>query len=208
MRCRLEYDGDDLKKLGQPIPPNIIIASSRELLPGELHPLYGFDITNTQVDGDAGTCDDMGVYHAATFLGYPEKRAKIYYRRCVLLYMKGELIGSLKYKGGKTMLALRDVYDRQGNLVLKMGAVYALRSGVVEGLAPLVNRGRDGWARQEVERLDVEEISEHMAFTDPRQITRAIKARTTSLLRQAIERGGIPVKFVTSNQSEVVDKQR
>lgn len=73
------------------------------------------------------------------------------YKSSVLIEVNGQLVGSLKRLGDHSMIALRNVFDSSGRLVLAMGGVYHLGQGIYDSLPSKSRNGR--WPRVNLNQL-------------------------------------------------------
>lgn len=73
---------------------------------------------------DAGTCEYMTNGHFTT-LGLSIEDSSDS-RNNILMFVKGQLIGSFKLTGDPSMIGLRNVVDKKGNLIVAIGGVYRL----------------------------------------------------------------------------------
>lgn len=140
-----EYDGDDRAQFllrvvthvpEEFIPPNIKRALDEEWLsvkkyrpirlPSVRSCLFGYEY--------AGNCQHMTNGHMEA-LGLSGKgRDAGSWRDAVIIRIGGKVVGSLKLTGDPSMIALRNVVDETGHLVLVMGGVYFLPKDLVEKL--------------------------------------------------------------------------
>ncbi|MEO0336744.1 MAG: hypothetical protein AAF202_10130, partial [Pseudomonadota bacterium] len=76
---------------------------------------------------DAGDCEDMTLGHLGTLF---DKEWDEYGERTIIS-VRGKVVGSVKFTGDQSFLALRNVVDEQGRLVLAMGGVYQISNKVL-----------------------------------------------------------------------------
>lgn len=105
----------------------------------------------------AGNCEYMSNGHMKT-LGLPHRENcgrgfndKDEYKQSVLIEVDGQLVGSLKRVGDHSMVALRNVFDSTGRLVLAMGGVYHIGQGIYDRLPHESRNGR--WPRVNLKQL-------------------------------------------------------
>lgn len=105
----------------------------------------------------AGNCEYMSNGHMKT-LGLPHREtchpgfnSKDEYKESVLIEVDGQLVGSLKRVGDHSMVALRNVFDSTGRLVLALGGVYHIGQGIYDSLPGASRNGR--WPRVNLKEL-------------------------------------------------------
>lgn len=81
---------------------------------------------------DAGNCEYMTNGHFGT-LGLTFEQSGDH-RNSILIFVGGHLIGSFKLTGDPSMIGLRNVVDKKGNLLVAIGGVYRLPVALVESL--------------------------------------------------------------------------
>ncbi len=114
----------------------------------------------TRDDLRIGACSYSEIYHQETLLDMssPWKRLRPSERlgRVALFYVQGELIGSMKMKGERSILGLATVRDSKGRHPVVPGGVYATTRGLKEiaeeNSSRAVKEGR-GWAKVEADEL-------------------------------------------------------
>lgn len=72
------------------------------------------------------------------------------FRRNVFIKVNGHVVGSLKRVGNPSMIALRNVVDEDGRLVLAMGGVYHVAKDIYDKLS-----SRNNWEQVEVDSLQI-----------------------------------------------------
>lgn len=109
-----------------------------------------------RVDGDRGHCGNMYKFHKATFLGQIKKE-QLLEGSLVLVYVKDELVGSLKMMGDRTMLGVRNVFDSKGKMVVKTGMVYQVSMDLLNYVQNERFRmeGDKKWMRFDIEELKI-----------------------------------------------------
>jgi len=72
----------------------------------------------------------------------------------ILIRVNGNLVGSLKQTGDPSMIALRNVFDNEGRLVLAIGGVYHLDQDTAENVMKKFKKSKD-WIYADLESLQV-----------------------------------------------------
>lgn len=110
---------------------------------------------------DAGNCEMMTNGHMNSLGLHLDKGCptnaigREEWKESVLIRVNGVLVGSLKLVGDPSMLALRNVMDENGHLVLAMGGVYHIEKDVYNEIA-YMQRNRNGrWRSINVSSLGV-----------------------------------------------------
>lgn len=111
---------------------------------------------NSQVDGDDGSCGYMRKWHKLTFLNEKEDDVE---GKLVLIYIKNQLIGSMKLEGEGTILALQNVFDKNGVSLMKIAQVYATQADTVDRIVKLFDdSGKKRWLKIELSDLEIKPI--------------------------------------------------
>lgn len=102
------------------------VAEARQALSAEHQPLLRYKSTrsdaiqHTLMDEYAGSCDWLDTYHDMTLFYSPES----FYGQTSPLIVDGLFVGTVKRVGDNSLLALRNVVDKEGRLALAFGVVY------------------------------------------------------------------------------------
>jgi hypothetical protein len=111
--------------------------------------------------GSDGTCSDMSNGHILSLRLLPEPKSISWEMEQndatpVLIVMNGIVLGSVKQSGDPSFLALRNVVDEEGHLVLAMGGVYRLAKSLLQEIKhnKTVTLGR--WKILKVDQLRVQ----------------------------------------------------
>lgn len=106
---------------------------------------------------EAGDCQIMTKAHLDTLGVFPKKyAAPEVWRSTVLIRVNGVLVGAIKREGDPSMLALRNVINANGQLVLMMGATYHLSKDLYALIdAQFVHKPKHRWIGVDLEQLTV-----------------------------------------------------
>jgi hypothetical protein len=103
----------------------------------------------------AGDCEMMTNGHINTLgVACGEDHEGEDFHNSVLIKVQGELVGSLKLTGDHSMIALRNVMDEGGRLVLAMGGVYHLAKDIYDEI-PRSEPGNGHWRVVSLDSLQV-----------------------------------------------------
>lgn len=100
-----------------------------------------------------GICEFMANGHLGTLGIIDSKYSKK--RKNIFVKVDGYVVGSFKRTGDKSMVALRNVVDSEGRLVLALGGVYQVSYLLAEGLDKLPLASTKTWTGVELSELRV-----------------------------------------------------
>lgn len=103
----------------------------------------------------AGNCQYMTSGHIKSLGLGGRGREGDDWKNSVIIRVRGKVVGSLKLTGDPSMIALRNVTDEQGNLVLVIGGVYFLPKDLVEKLRNLTAGKENRWRGADLAELNV-----------------------------------------------------
>ena len=102
------------------------------------------------IAGYAGACPNLDLSNNTTLLGGAD-RNPISYGETVLLYVKGQLVGTIKKVGNQSLLAFENIKSSDGKMTLVKGGAYA----VPADLQMLVRKTEGKFKKIEVDSLKV-----------------------------------------------------
>ncbi len=158
--------------------PPIVLDEIRTILHGSHH---------------AGTCQNMSHGHLETLGVGPKEEPLADLRNTILIRVQGHLVGALKMVGDKSMIALRNVVNSNGDTTLCFGGVYLLPLALVERLSAIPRHIENEWTGIDLADLAVKPstflLNENAWNTINRQtLLRLAKQSTKGKQAKTIER--------------------